>query len=951
MRWPGWPRRRASTSALPASLVLVAASALIGLIGGWGGGLLLALAENSSPRRRGGAKDGSPSLASPWLPFLRGPGLVADVSQGVPIFWLGGVLVVLLSVGLGVLPPGGIAGPTLPAFGAPAYLDLLRAQPAVVLSDLLGHLTLPALTLALAGLATRLRLVATALPVEFGAPHARVALAGDAAGPARYRGRRGGEPGAPGGGARPGRVSVRLARTGTAGRPRGGVGRSAPAAAARGRVVIGHAWSRFRAQRGAMIALAILAAIVLLSVLAPLIAPQDPADPVGFDPLAANRPPDLSWTYLLGADGRGRSVLAVLLWGGRTTLVIGVGAALLAALTGLAFGALACWRDGVLDPLVSWLMDVCGAAPALPALLLLSSRLGGVPAGPIAVVLIATGWVAPARLTRAAVRAALSAPYVEAARAAGVGGPRLLYAHLLPAALAPVAAWTAAGAAAFVALEAGLDFLGLGLPSGTTSWGVALTGALEAVAAGNWWWITFGGVTLALSTLALAWLAHGIARAFDPTTSLAPAARPRAAPAGANSDTTADADLSLLRAIWGSGRGTVGRRERAPAPPGWARPTVAVGGSLLLLLLLGLGSRYHDVRPGPRPDLLLRAAASYAAQRGQSAAYIATATYAALGDAGPGTRGLPWAAYSSCPAPLRGDRCARADVQLWFSAGSGRAQSEGVSYVCTPRLTWGINPMAGLAATTPVPCGPLGPAMGGLGATAGMVQRLLPADATTAARARLAGQDIVAGRPCWVVALPGGGQVCIDAARGLALRVERPDRAGRPAALFLVTGISFGLDLAPQIFANPIPGGRGPLINGLSQPLLDIQAADDVPLFSALVPRVIPPGLIAQTPTYDSFYDETRGYAPQDRVRQAYADRQGRVALVLLETVPDSAWDVTPPRSQARALTLSGQRLLAWPGHGDQAALVRVESSGTAALVSSRTLSLRTLERVAAGLR
>lgn len=144
-----------------------------------------------------------------------------------------------------------------------------------------------------------------------------------------------------------------------------------------------------------MIALAILAAIVLLSVLAPLIAPQDPADPVGFDPLAANRPPDLSWTYLLGTDGRGRSVLAVLLWGGRTTLVIGVGAALLAALTGLAFGALACWRDGVLDPLVSWLMDVCGAAPALPALLLLSSRLGGVPAGPIAVVLIAPGLRAP----------------------------------------------------------------------------------------------------------------------------------------------------------------------------------------------------------------------------------------------------------------------------------------------------------------------------------------------------------------------------------------------------------------------------------------------------------------------------------------------------------------------------------------------------------------------------
>ena len=191
----------------------------------------------------------------------------------------------------------------------------------------------------------------------------------------------------------------------------------------------------------------------------------------------------------------------------------------------------------------------------------------------------------------------------------------------------------------------------------------------------------------------------------------------------------------------------------------------------------------------------------------------------------------------------------------------------------------------------------------------------------------------------------------VDEGSGLALRVERTDRAGRPLALFLVTAVSYGLDLAPQIFANPIPGGRGPLVNGLSQPLLDIQSADDVALFSALVPGYIPPGLVAQTPTYDSFYDETRGYAPQDRVRQAYADRRGRVALVLIDTLPGSAWDVAPPRHEARAVTVAGRRLLTWDRRGNAPALVRVEGSGTAALVSSRALPLVTLERVAAGLR
>ena len=184
---------------------------------------------------------------------------------------------------------------------------------------------------------------------------------------------------------------------------------------------------------------ALLLALIALALAAPLIAPQDPSDPLGFDPLAANHPPSLSWTYLLGADARGRSVLALLLWGSRVTLAIGVGAALLAAALGVLLGALYLWRTGLLDAAISRLMELCQAAPPLLILLLLADRLGGVPAAPMLAVFALTGWVAPARLTRAMLAAGWRAPHVDAARAVGVAGPRLLVVHLLPAVVAPLA--------------------------------------------------------------------------------------------------------------------------------------------------------------------------------------------------------------------------------------------------------------------------------------------------------------------------------------------------------------------------------------------------------------------------------------------------------------------------------------------------------------------------------
>jgi len=341
---------------------------------------------------------------------------------------------------------------------------------------------------------------------------------------------------------------------------------------------------------------------------------------------------------------------------------------------------------------------------------------------------------------------------------------------------------------------------------------------------------------------------------------------------------------------------------------------------------------------------------AYPTRTGQSAAYIATASYAATAGALSG-RQLPWAAWGACPGPLHGPRCARSTaVQIIFSGGRGRVATEGIRAVCGPGLTWGINPMAGLAQTQRRSCGPLGASLDGLGATSALIESLLPSLGTPLSGARIVGTDAVAGRACWLIALGDSGRACLDIATGLALSVERLDRAGRPVAVFEVTGIQYGLYLAPTFFESPIPGGHGPLLDPLTQALPTLQAADSLALFYVLYPAYIPPGLSPQTATFDSFIDDTRGYATQQRVRQTYVDRSGHVALALIETLAGSAWDDTPPRARAWQVTVGGHTALVWPGRGGAPTIVRAEFTGTALLVSSRTLPLSALERVVAGL-
>ncbi len=164
----GAPPAPALAAAAPATALLTGAALSITALVGWGGGLLLVVAEWAVPGGPHGSAGGTRLLG-------RVVTLLVEIGQGLPIFWVGGVLVGVLSVGLGWLPPGGIAAPDRPAFGTAAYLTAPAAHPAEPLGDLLAHLALPAVTLALAGLATDLRLVGVALPAHLAAPHTLVA--------------------------------------------------------------------------------------------------------------------------------------------------------------------------------------------------------------------------------------------------------------------------------------------------------------------------------------------------------------------------------------------------------------------------------------------------------------------------------------------------------------------------------------------------------------------------------------------------------------------------------------------------------------------------------------------------------------------------------------------------------------------------------------------------------
>ncbi len=212
----------------------------------------------------------------------------------------------------------------------------------------------------------------------------------------------------------------------------------------------------------------LLTALACLAAAAPLLSPWPPDQQD-----LGHRLEGPTATHPLGRDDLGRDVLSRLLWGARASLSVGVIVVVLSASIGVALGATAAFAGGGLEIALMSLADVLLSFPGVLLAIALVSILGpGLPH--LVLALTGIGWVGYARLARSQALRLRAIDFVQAATAAGSGTARILMRHLLPNLLGPVAVQGALGLGGIILAEAGLSFLGLGLPPPASSWGAML---------------------------------------------------------------------------------------------------------------------------------------------------------------------------------------------------------------------------------------------------------------------------------------------------------------------------------------------------------------------------------------------------------------------------------------------------------------------------------------------
>jgi peptide/nickel transport system permease protein len=275
------------------------------------------------------------------------------------------------------------------------------------------------------------------------------------------------------------------------------------------------AWRRFRRDKLALAGLVIIAVTVLVAALAPWVAPFDPAEQF-FDGLTLEGSPlPPSAHFLLGTDLLGRDLLSRLIYGARTSLVIGVAANGVAVIVGTLLGATAGFVQGWLSAAIMRFTDLMMAFPAL----LLAIALAAIFAPSlwiVAMVIAMVNWVQIARVVYTETRALVQRDYIEATRALGAAPARILFRHILPHLVPTVLVYATLGIATTVLLEATLSFLGVGVRPPTPSWGGIIFESQSYFLSAPWL-VFFPGAAILLVALAFNLVGDALRDALDPT--------------------------------------------------------------------------------------------------------------------------------------------------------------------------------------------------------------------------------------------------------------------------------------------------------------------------------------------------------------------------------------------------------------------------------------------------
>ena len=259
--------------------------------------------------------------------------------------------------------------------------------------------------------------------------------------------------------------------------------------------------------RGAISAM-VLAVIVLAAIFAPLIAPQGYAIQ---NLRAANTEPGL--LYWLGTDEFGRDLFSRIVYGARTSLIVGVTSISVSMLCGMALGAAAGYFGGWFDRIVTIFVDLSWSFPEILLALILIAILG--PGLTSTMIAISIAYLAQfTRLTRAQVMALKSETYIEATVVLGAGSGHVMFRHLIPNAITPVivAGMLATGDA--IILEATLGFFGLGAQPPTPSWGAMMSSGTAQIFIAPWI-IIFPGLAIAITVIAINLFGDALIDALD----------------------------------------------------------------------------------------------------------------------------------------------------------------------------------------------------------------------------------------------------------------------------------------------------------------------------------------------------------------------------------------------------------------------------------------------------
>lgn len=263
-----------------------------------------------------------------------------------------------------------------------------------------------------------------------------------------------------------------------------------------------------------MLGLVFLVLVTLLAIFAPWLAPHDPV----FQARAHFLQPPLfaggNSTFLLGTDELGRDLLSRLMHGARLSLLVGIVSVGMAMVPGVLLGLVAAFASPMVDAAIMRVMDIMMALPALLlAVAIIAILSPGLVNAMIAIALVSLP--AYVRLTRAAAMAERTRDYVTAAQLSGAGRLRLMLVTVLPNCMAPLIVLATMSFSAAILEISALGFLGLGVQPPLPEWGTMLASARDYIERA-WWVVTFPGLTILLTVLAINLIGDGLRDALDP---------------------------------------------------------------------------------------------------------------------------------------------------------------------------------------------------------------------------------------------------------------------------------------------------------------------------------------------------------------------------------------------------------------------------------------------------